>query len=115
MKMKTRVFSSCSSFYLIAFLTTFFSCIKRENDLISQACSSNCTVVSGQFITNGGKSPLANMPLTLYWRIVQPELGGGINREKATTKTDANGNFRMAFLTRDDELNNGNFLINLTI
>jgi hypothetical protein len=111
MKRNIAIILSASS---VLFLLVFPGCHREENDLISQNCKNNCTVVSGQFLTNGGVSPLANVPITLFWGYTVME-GGSVEREKAVTRTDVNGNFRLSFSMRDDELENGGFYFKFNV
>ncbi|MBS1506310.1 MAG: hypothetical protein JSS79_06680 [Bacteroidetes bacterium] len=92
------------SFFFVALLSVLDSCIRQENDLGSQNCSSHCTTVSGKFLTDGGNSALANLNLTLSCFIGPSGSPGGTLREKATARTDASGNFNFTFAIKEDEL-----------
>jgi hypothetical protein len=112
--MMVKVFFYVLSVGLLISILTISSCVKEEDDLISQNCSSSCTIVSGKFTTQGGSRGLSGIPLTLYWKngIIE---GGGTIRKKVTAKTDANGDFRISFSMRDDELKQGYFDIDFEI
>lgn len=95
-------------------LLAISSCVREEDDLVSQNCSSLCTVVSGKFVTYDGTQPIPNVPVTLYWRNILMEAGGVI-RKKATSTTNSNGDFMLKFSMRDDELMEGYFTVKYEI
>lgn len=86
-----------------------FSCSEEENDF-NPNCNSECTIVNGQLTTNNGMDGIENIDLTLKW-INSGYLTGSITRNKAKTKTDANGNYELKFSVRQDELETGYFII----
>lgn len=81
-------------------------CISHEDDFISKYCPGSCTVIKGRLTTDNGSQPLAGVKLNVYWRsdAVGFKLGYE-ERRKAVAITDANGNYELRFLLRDDELN----------
>ena len=64
-KVIVPIFSSLALCLLLA----FSGCRQwvDENDLVSENCTNHCAIVAGQFVTNGGKSPLPGVSLTRYW------------------------------------------------
>ena len=91
-----------------------YKCSKEEDDLYSINCTSNCTEVTGKVLTNMGKVPISNLKLNIKWDNI-PYLGSGVIRNKAETFTDQDGNFRLKFFARNDEMNAGNFRVEYEI
>ncbi|GHA77970.1 carboxypeptidase-like regulatory domain-containing protein [Pontibacter akesuensis] len=87
----------------IAFLLT--GCREYPNDYISKYCPGSCTVIKGRVSTNNGSVPVAGATLRVQVD-TYTEYGSGI-RNKAIATTDANGNYELRFLMRDDELQIG--------
>ncbi|PHQ30413.1 hypothetical protein [Leeuwenhoekiella nanhaiensis] len=98
-KMKMRLIS----FFLILFFS--ISCVEREDDLISQDCETDCTEIIGKLMTDNANTPIANRKVTVIWD--NTYFTSGVVRTKATTRTDADGNFNLKFYIRDDELEEG--------
>lgn len=93
---------------LLSFI--LYSCIKKDDDLASQDCPANCTVITGRFVTDAGQTGIGGIPLTVEW-VQRAGIIGGQIRRKATTSTKANGSYELRFLLRDDELLDGYFRI----
>ncbi|MEJ8755964.1 hypothetical protein WG947_03070 [Pontibacter sp. H259] len=99
--MKTRLY-----FLLLLILC---SCHTQTDDFISKYCPGSCTVITGRLTTDGGTKPLAGVKLDLNWHSGDPYGFDNASRRKAITTTDANGNYELRFLQRDDELTEGHF------
>jgi hypothetical protein len=100
------------AFFGIALI--FTSCEKVEND-INNNCTSNCTTLSGKFVSLNNE-PVANIKVSLNYRISGGELGGGSTRKIVNIKSDKNGNFSKDFFIKDSELGKmgkGYFEINI--
>lgn len=104
--MKFRILSLKILFAILLFT----SCSKEEDDFISQNCETDCTEIIGKIMTDNGTVPIADVELTVKWDNI-PYLGSGTIRNKATTRTDSEGNFNLKFFIRDDEIENGGFRI----
>lgn len=78
----------------------------REEDSVEAVCSASCTVITGRFTTDGGRTGLANVPLELEWVNFNGVAGATVHR-KARATTDANGNYTLRFHISDNELNDG--------
>lgn len=92
---------------LLALLTLLLSsCHTKTDDFISKHCPGSCTVIKGTLTTDAGSKPLAGVKLEVNW-YKRDVLGiSSSTRRKAVTTTDANGDFELRFLLRDDELPN---------
>lgn len=95
---------------LVLGIFLFVSCSKEEDDLISQNCEIDCTQIIGKIMTDNGTVPISDVKLTVKWDNI-PYLGSGTIRNKATTRTDSEGNFNLNFFIRDDEIEAGGFRI----
>ena len=92
------------SLLLLFILVILGSCHTSTDDFISKYCPGSCTVIKGRLTTDNRTKPLPGVKLNVYWQVVDP-LGLSSNtRRKAVTTTDADGNFELRFLIRDDEL-----------
>ncbi|NEM97123.1 hypothetical protein [Pontibacter burrus] len=93
------------------------SCHTQTDDFISKHCPGSCTVIKGKLTTDDRSTPLAGVKLEVNW--VTRDIFSSLLRRKAITTTDANGNFELRFLLREDELvrdyNNGVFVVNAQI
>lgn len=98
------------SILIVLSIIILSSCSKEEDDLISQDCNTDCTEIIGRIMTDNGTVPIPNLELTVTWDS-RSGLNGGTIRTKAITETDANGNYSLSFLIRDDELLDGVFQI----
>lgn len=83
--------------FLLIFIT---GCSKIDNDT-KDICTSNCTTISGKFIT-ANNSPVSNISVSLDYRRSGGELGGGYTRKIINTRSDQNGNFRKDFYLKDN-------------
>lgn len=95
------------SLFFICFLLV--SCGGDKDDYISKYCPGSCTVIEGRMTTANGTKPLAGINIALDW-----EMSGVWNssiRKKAVTRTDADGYYELRFLIRDDEPDNGVYII----
>lgn len=99
--MKTKLF------LLLPFLLLLLgSCHTQTDDFISKYCPGSCTVIKGKLTTDDRTKPLPGVKLEVFWQ-TRDQLGLTSNtRRKAVTTTDANGNFELSFLIRDDESEN---------
>lgn len=88
-----------AALFLLIFL---ISCSKTDNDT-KVICSSNCTTISGKFITVNN-SPVANIRVSLNYRRSGGELGFGYKRKIVNTQSDQNGLFSKDFYLKDDEI-----------
>jgi hypothetical protein len=103
--MKTR---AAFRYALLCLLVCWLSgCIIEEDDYISKYCPGSCTEIKGRIRTGIGRQAMPGVQLVATWYNLYPLTGGGIVRKKAVTKTDAQGNYTLRFLLRDDELENG--------
>ncbi|WP_310560265.1 hypothetical protein [Flavobacterium sp.] len=80
----------------------FTSCEKTEDDTEND-CTSNCTTLSGKFVTLNNV-PVSNIKVSLKYRISGGELGGGSTRKIVSTQSDQSGNFYKNFFIKDNEL-----------
>ena len=84
---------------LIVFLF-LTSCAKTEDDT-NNACTSNCTTLSGKFITLNNQ-PVPNIKVSLKY--VRSNELAYFARKIADIKSDQNGNFYDDFFIKDNEL-----------
>ncbi|GAB3204419.1 hypothetical protein ABID22_003329 [Pontibacter aydingkolensis] len=94
------------SYSLLLLLIVLCGCKQHEEDFISKYCPGSCTVIKGQLTTDDGTTPLPGVQLLAQWRLDGTLGFGGTVRKKAVATTDANGNYELRLLLRDDELNN---------
>jgi len=97
-------------FFPFGLLLLLSGCISHEDDFISKYCPGSCTVIQGRLTTANGTEPLRGVQLTAIWKDLH-YLGGGTIRKKAVARTDANGNYELSFLLRDQELLEGHLVI----
>ena len=95
---------------LVLLLTT--GCLNKEEDITGPLCQAGCTVIQGQVTTGTGTVPLQGATLTLEWENTR-YLAGGTIRKKAVSTTDMNGNYRLAFQVRDDEVQEGFYKLDI--
>lgn len=97
--------------YVFIFIILLLQSCKLRND-IEPKCNSNCTIIKGRLLTDGGNLPIANAPVEVSWSYYA--FLGGEKRLKAKTITDNNGNYQLSFYPKDDEVGNsrGAFYIN---
>ena len=95
-----------TKYLLPVLLLLLAGCVSQEDDFISKYCPGSCTVIRGRLTTEDGTQPMAGVKVNVYWRSYQGYLQLGYSeRRKAVATTDANGNYELSFLLRDDELN----------
>jgi hypothetical protein len=99
----------------LIFLCFLSSCVEVEEDLGSQNCTENCTVIKGRVTTGDGTEPLSGANIKIRWSNVHPPYGGGIIRTKAKSKTDADGDYHIEFKSRADELLGGHYQLILYV
>jgi hypothetical protein len=98
-------------FVLFLILT---GCEKTE-DNTNNDCTSNCTTLSGKFVTLNNV-PVPNIKVSINYEIWGGELAGGYTRKIVSTQSDQNGNFYKNFFIKDNELGNtadGSFQVNI--
>ncbi|RSK44061.1 hypothetical protein [Hymenobacter rigui] len=79
-------------------------CTDKE---VLDTCMGSCTTVVGRLITANGQQPLANAPIEVRWNYgpaYHP-----MSKLKAQATSDANGNYRLSFFIKDEELTEGYF------
>jgi hypothetical protein len=104
--MKTRLL--CQYSLIVLMLCCLTGCVNEQEDYISKYCPGSCTEVSGKVLRASGQ-PVKGMQLTATWRNMRTfyEGMGGTTRKKAVAYTDAQGNYTLRFLLRDDEMEDG--------
>lgn len=95
-----KICSIINSFWLIVCVFCLVSC-DEESDFISGSTTSS-TIISGVARTADGK-PLAGVQVSLDYK-ESVWLGQQVTRHKAKGVTDNEGNYRLYFELRDDEL-----------
>ncbi|NDK55263.1 hypothetical protein [Pontibacter fetidus] len=85
-------------------LLTLSSCHTETEDFISKYCPGSCTVIKGRLTTDDRSKPLGGVMLEV--RYEEFSMFSSFKRRKAVATTDANGNFELRFLMRDDEIGN---------
>lgn len=103
--MKTLLRSQ-PSLWLLVLIPFLWGCHQKEEDYISKYCPGSCTVIKGRVTTGQGAMPMAGVTLLAQWHYSR-YLSGSTVRKKAFATTDANGNYELRFLLRDDELQEG--------
>ncbi|ARS34277.1 carboxypeptidase-like regulatory domain-containing protein [Pontibacter actiniarum] len=84
------------------------ACSRQEDDYISKYCPGSCTVIKGHLTDATGTQPVAGVTLLARWhKSYSP--GSSLSRKKAFAVSDADGNYTLRFLLRDDELSEGVF------
>mgnify|MGYP005751797841 FL=1 len=108
--MKTRYIRRYG--FALAIALSLTSCVEEQEDYISKYCPGSCTEVSGKVLRSNGQ-PAQGMQLTATWKNLRTfyEGMGGAIRKKAVAYTDAQGNYTLRFLLRDDELHEGYIVI----
>lgn len=93
--------------YLVVILIPILSsCHTQSDDFISKYCPGSCTVIKGRLTTDARNTPLAGITLEVQWKNGDILGFTSTTRRKAIAKTDANGNYELRFLLRDDEMVN---------
>lgn len=103
--MKTRLLRSYG--LVIIALCWLTGCVDEQEDYISKYCPGSCTEVRGQVVLTSTGQPVKGMQLTATWKDVYYPMAGGTVRKKAVAYTDAQGNYTLRFLLRDDEMYDG--------
>lgn len=103
-----------TSIIFILMILILQSCSREEDDFFSINCETNCTEFFGKVMTDNGTTPISNLSLTVKWDNIQ-YLGSGVVRVKDRTTSDSDGNFRLNFFVRDDEISSGSFTIEYEI
>lgn len=98
-----KICSFINSFWLIACIFCIVSC-DEESDFITGPTTSS-TMISGVARTADGM-PLAGVQVSLDYK-ESVWLGQQVTRHKAKGVTDNEGNYRLYFELRDDELRDG--------
>lgn len=85
------------------------SCVEDQEDYLSKYCPGSCTEVSGQVRQGSNGQPVPGVQLVATWNNLPTfKLSlGGTTRKKAVAYTDAQGNYTLRFLLRDDEMLDG--------
>ncbi|WP_276497897.1 hypothetical protein [Pontibacter litorisediminis] len=99
---------------MLLVLLLISGCLDKEEDITGPVCLTGCTTIQGKLTTGTGSAPLGSAILTLEW-VNTRYLSGGTIRKKATAKTDADGNYQLAFQVRDDELGEGYFNVDIAV
>ncbi|RIJ34075.1 hypothetical protein [Pontibacter oryzae] len=94
------------SLWLLVLIPFLSGCNQEKDDYISKYCPGSCTIIKGRATINNGSTPLAGVTLLAQWHYSR-YLSGSTIRKKAFATTDANGNYELRFLLRDDELQGG--------
>ena len=95
--MKTKL-----PFLYLLLLFILGSCHTETEDFISKYCPGSCTIIKGRLTTDDRSKPLAGIMLEA--RYEEYSMFYSFKRRKAVTTTDANGNYELRFLMRDDEI-----------
>ncbi len=91
-------------FKLFILILIFTSCEKTE-DNTNDNCTSNCTTLKGKFVSLNNV-PVANIKVSMKYRISGGGFGGGSTRKLVNTQSDQNGNYNKNFFIQDNELGN---------
>lgn len=90
-----------------ALLLSLSACEKEEP---IETCTGSCTVLTGRLLTANGTAPIANVPLTVRWTT-----DVYTSRQKAEGTTNAQGEYKLSFYIKDDELADGYFTVEYTV
>ncbi len=82
-------------------MLSFFIFQSCEKDDTALECQTDCTTVQGQIVTAKGE-PLPNIPVAFDYQYILG-IGSKVRRIKKIT-TDKNGNYKMQFFVKDEEL-----------
>jgi 5-hydroxyisourate hydrolase-like protein (transthyretin family) len=107
-----------SIFFAILFVTTIESCYIIDDDELNSKCTSDCSTIQGKFTTENGL-PVKDVSVEFDWSS-SSNMGatagfGGRIRKIATTKTDNNGEYRIVFHSKDEELISGNYAVQFKV
>ncbi|MCR5888376.1 hypothetical protein LRS06_11490 [Hymenobacter sp. J193] len=78
---------------------------KKED--VASRCQTGCTTVQGRFMTGNGTEPLRGLPIKVVWFRDYGFFGRTGLRTKATTTTDADGNYTLRYALTEEELTTG--------
>lgn len=78
---------------------------KKED--VASRCQTGCTTVRGRFLTGNGTEPLRGLPIKVVWFRDYGFFGRTGVRTKATTTTDADGNYTLRYALTEEELTTG--------
>lgn len=87
----------------------FVSCDKEEEDFISEP-NATSTIITGRICTPEG-TPFAGIPIVVDYE--DSGMGYHVLRHKAKATTDKNGNYRVFFNVKEEELKYGNFNLSM--
>jgi hypothetical protein len=92
------------NFVIVLILLLLESCWSDIDDT-DKNCTSDCTIISGMILTEGGTVPASGLNFQLDWEITS-ELGGTYRNIKKF-QSDKNGYFEFSFHATDQELHWG--------
>ncbi|MBF9140531.1 hypothetical protein [Hymenobacter properus] len=96
-------------FSTILYGIAVISCVSCKKEEVEEpACSDHCTTIVGRFTTDNRATPLAGLPVRMQWVRWKGAFSTDV-RTKAKTVTDAQGNYRLNFYVKEDELKDGYF------
>ncbi|NVO32991.1 MULTISPECIES: carboxypeptidase-like regulatory domain-containing protein [Hymenobacter] len=96
-----------ATYLTLAALTLLVTGCARKDEI--EDCLGSCTTVTGRLVTSDGQQALPNTTVEAEWHYGAPFPQG---KTKARTTSDANGNYRLTFFVKDEELAEGFFVIN---
>jgi hypothetical protein len=91
-------------------VTAVILCAGCKKEVTEPACSDRCTTISGRFTIDNRNVPIAGLPVRISWVKRTGTLYSQI-RTKARTTTSVQGDYRLNFYLRDEELTDGYFVI----
>src|SRR5690606_20880813 len=97
---------------LVIIFFGFLSCSKTDDDT-RNVCTSDCTTITGRFVTEGN-TPLRDIEIILEYK-VSNTLFGGRTRIIGKTRTNDNGNYNMVIFLEDHEIGNSHGYFQLLI
>jgi 5-hydroxyisourate hydrolase-like protein (transthyretin family) len=103
-----------STFFAILFMTTFESCFIIDDEELNSKCTSDCSTIQGRFTTENGL-PVKDVSIEFDWIFTATAGLGGRIRKIATTKTDNNGEYRIVFYSKDEELISGKYTVKFKV
>ncbi|MBX2971440.1 MAG: hypothetical protein KF803_18885 [Cyclobacteriaceae bacterium] len=107
-----------SIFLLTLHLSTIQSCYIIDDEELNAKCTSDCSTIHGKFTTENGL-PVKDVSIEFDWSSPS-HMGatagfGGRIRKIATTKTDNNGEYKIVFHSKDEELISGNYAVQFKV
>lgn len=91
---------------LVASTLLAAGCTEKEE---LDVCLGSCTTVAGRLVTANGKQGLPNTVVEAEWRYGSASFPK--SKTKARTVSDADGNYRLTFFIKDEELTEGFFSV----